>query len=139
MTLFVLDTSVALKWILPEPDSPQALAFQDDVRNAIHEIIAPDVFAEEVAHVLTKAERKKVVPVGDAATHLRNILRNGPTLHPFLPLLPRAVEISSATRTAVTDCLFVALAEREGCEVLTADARMLNNLPGYPIVSLDSL
>lgn len=28
MTLFVLDSSVAVKWVLPEPDSAKALAFQ---------------------------------------------------------------------------------------------------------------
>jgi predicted nucleic acid-binding protein len=130
---------VAVKWVIPEPDSLQALEFQDDVRNGIHEIIAPDVFAEEVAHVLTKAERRKIIPVGDAAAHLFDILQNGPVLHPFLPLLPRAVEISSATRIAVTDCIFVALAEREGCEFVTADQRLITNLSSrFPIVSLDS-
>lgn len=140
MSLDVLDTSVAVKWVVPEPDSLQALAFRDDVMNGIHEIIAPDVFAEEVAHVLTKAERRKIISVGDAATHLFDILQNGPALHPFLPLLPRAVEISSATRIAVTDCIFVALAEREGCELVTADQRLITNLGSqFPIVSLDSL
>jgi predicted nucleic acid-binding protein len=106
MSLYVLDTSVAVKWAIPEPDSLLALAFQDDVRSGIHEIIAPDVFAEEVAHVLTKSERRKIIPVGDAVAHLYDILQNGPTLYPFLPLLPRAVEISSAIRIAVTDCIF---------------------------------
>jgi predicted nucleic acid-binding protein len=139
MTLYVLDSSVAIKWVLPEPDSVKALALQDDVQNGIHEIIAPDVFASEVAHALTKAERRKIVPVGDAATHLLDILQNGPALHTFLPLLPRAVEISSATRVAVTDCLFVAMAEREGCEYVSADDRAVKNLAGYPIISLSSL
>ncbi len=100
----------------------------------------PDVFAEEVAHVLTKSERRKIIPVGDAVAHLYDILQNGPTLYPFLPLLPRAVEISSATRIAVTDCIFVALAEREGCELVTADQRLITNLGSqFPIISLDSL
>ena len=52
MSLYVLDTSVAVKWAIPEPDSLKALAFQDNIKNNIHEIIAPDVFAEEVAHVV---------------------------------------------------------------------------------------
>jgi hypothetical protein len=29
MSLYVIDTSVAVKWVVPEPDSPQALAFQE--------------------------------------------------------------------------------------------------------------
>lgn len=139
MSIYVLDSSVAVKWVLPEVDSDKALAFLDDISNAIHEIIAPDVFASEVAHALTKAERRGIIPVGDAATHIVDILRDGPAFQSFLPLLPRAVEISSATRIAITDCIFVALAEREGCEYLTADERVIKNLFGYPIVSLNSL
>lgn len=81
----------------------------------------------------------KVIPIGEAQTHLADILAAGPVLHPFLSLLPRAVEISSATRIAVNDCIFTALAEQEGCEFVTADERLVRNLPGYPIVSLDSL
>lgn len=131
MSIYVLDSSVAVKWALPEPGSAKALALRDDVLNQIHEIIAPEVFASEVAHALTKAERQKIIPVGEAATNLTDIMDAGPTLLPFLPLLARAVEISSATRIAVTDCIFVALAEREGCEVLTADDRLVKNLPGY--------
>ena len=136
MSLYVLDSSVALKWALPKIGASKALAFRDDVRNKIHEIIAPDVFPSEVAHALTKAERMKVIPIGDAKKHLLAILTVGPDLHPYIPLLTRAVDISSATQIAITDCIFVALAEREGCELLTADDKLIKNLPGYPIVSL---
>lgn len=135
----VLDSSVAVKWALPESGSPKALALRDDARNNVHELIAPDVFASEVAHALTRAERQKIIPVGEALTHLMDILQAGPALQSFLPLLPRAVEISSQTRVAITDCLFVALAEQEQCKVVTADERLLRNLPGSPVVSLDSL
>ncbi len=37
------------------------------------------------------------------------------------------------------DCLYVALAERERCDLVTADEKLIHNLPGYPIVSLASL
>lgn len=140
MSRYVLDSSVAVKWVIPEQDSAQALALQDAVRNGVHEIIAPDVFASEVAHALTKAERRGLIPFGEATPLLLDILRNGPVFQRFLPLLPRAVEISSRMRIAVTDCIFVALAEREGCEFVTADQRLITNLGSqFPIVSLGSL
>ena len=57
-------------------------------------------------------------------------------LHPYPPLLPRAIEISLQTRHGVYDCLYVALAEQEGCELLTADMRLINNLqPTFPFVT----
>lgn len=139
MSIFVLDSSVAVKWALVEPGSAKALAFRDDVQNQVHAIIAPDVFASEVAHALTKAERQKIIPVGDSQKHLADILSAGPALQSFLPLLGRALEISSDTRIAITDCLFVALAEQEGCDMLTTDQKLITNLPGYPIIHLDQV
>ena len=49
------------------------------------------------------------------------IFTNHGTVLPSLSLLPRAIEISSQARIGVYDCLYVALAEREGCEFVTAD------------------
>jgi predicted nucleic acid-binding protein len=42
--------------------------------------------------------------------------------------LLRAADISSTARVGVYDCLYVALAEREGCELATADTRLLVTL-----------
>ncbi len=44
-------------------------------------------------------------------------------------------------RIGVYDCLYVALAEREGCEFITADDRLVRALkPAFPfIISLASL
>ena len=35
---YVLDASVAVKWVLPESDSSKATALRDDYRRAIHEL-----------------------------------------------------------------------------------------------------
>jgi predicted nucleic acid-binding protein len=64
-----------------------------------------------------------------------------PILHSSLPLLLRAFDIASLARLGVYDCLYVALAEPESCELLTADDRLVRALqPRYPfIVSLAAL
>ena len=41
---YVLDSSAALPWVLPEILSPNAVRLRQDVRNGIHELIAPDIF-----------------------------------------------------------------------------------------------
>ena len=59
-----------------------------------------------------------------------------PELHPYLPLLPRAYPIASHARIGLYDCLYVALAEREDCELLTADARLVSSLrPTFPFIT----
>jgi predicted nucleic acid-binding protein len=125
---YVLDANVALKWVLTEADSPKALRLRADFQAGVHEFLAPDVFPVEVAHALTRAERRGVIPVGQAAVHLAEVLATPPQLHSYLALLNRALAISSSARIGVYDCLYVALAEREGCEFVTADDRLVRNL-----------
>jgi predicted nucleic acid-binding protein len=62
-------------------------------------------------------------------------------MHAYEPLLARAVDISLQSRSGLYDCLYVALAEREGCPLVTDDQRLIANLvPRFPfIVALASL
>ena len=57
---YVLDASVALKWVLPKHDSGSAVALRDAFRIAVHELLAPDVFIVEIAHSSARAERKEL-------------------------------------------------------------------------------
>ena len=125
---FVLVASVGLCWVIPRPLSPKALQLRDDYRTSIHELIAPAHFPGEIASALTKAERQQSIPVGDASRHIADVLTTPPILCPLDPLFYRAVDISSQTRAGFYDCLYVALAEKENCELLTADARLINAL-----------
>jgi len=93
------------------------------------------------AHSLTRAERRGILTPPEGARRLLLVLGTAPLLHPYLPLLRRAVDISSTMRVGVYDCLYVALAEREGCERVTADAKLVTALAAtYPfIIPLSSL
>ena len=70
-----------------------------------------------------------------------DFILNLPALFDAVPLLPRALEISQKFRQTVYDCLYVALAEREGCELVTADDKLIKAVqPTMPfVVSLASL
>ena len=135
---YVLDASVAVKWVLPEVDSEKAIELQEAFEMTLHELIAPDVLAVEVAHALTRAERRGALLVGEAMSRLSRIYASLPELHVYLPLLPRAVDISSRMRLGVYDCLYLALTEREGCQLITADDRLAKTA-GFSIVTLADL
>jgi predicted nucleic acid-binding protein len=125
---YVLDSAVALKWVLPEILADKAKQLRDDYDNHIHELIAPDVFPIEVSHALVRAERKKLIPIGQAAALLVDVMNSSPALTSYLPLLSRATDIASQMYCGVYDCLYVALAEKEGCELVTADDKLVKNL-----------
>ena len=134
----ILDASVALKTILNEPDSAVAIALRDDVRNQIHQFIAPDTLPVEIAHALTRAERKGLIPDGEGTELFALFLRDCPALYDYADLIDRAMVLSSQQRIGVFDCLYIALAELEECQVVTADQRMVTLFP-HAAVLLSSL
>jgi predicted nucleic acid-binding protein len=125
---YVLDASVAVTSVVARPLTTKALRLREDYRNGIHDLLAPSVFSAECSSALTKCERQKLIPVGQALVLLDDILNDLPQIFPYEPFLRRATVISSQTRAGLYDCLYVALSEREGCEMVTADDRLLRNL-----------
>jgi predicted nucleic acid-binding protein len=139
--MYVLDASVSLRWVLPNALSAKALKLRDEYQQKIHELIAPSNYPGEIANALTKAERQKLINVGQARGLILSVLSIPPALQLYDPLLLRATDMSSQTRGGFYDCLYVALAEREQCQLATADDKLVRKLqPQFPfIVPLSSL
>ena len=117
----VVDASVGYKWIVPENDSDKAMALQSE------DLHAPDFFPIELANAFNTSQVRGRIP--DAQTALGDLLLQLPSLHESISLLPRALEISRlAGRRSIYDLLYVALAEREQCELITADQKLFNSL-----------
>ena|SRR3989304_2986621 len=125
---YVLDSSVAFKWAIREADTDKALRLRDEARKGAHEFLAPDIFPIELGHALTRAERQgRIVPPDGWAAWLA-VMADAPVLHASLSLIARAYAISSQERIGIYDCLYVALADREQCELVTADDKLVNVL-----------
>lgn len=128
---YVLDSNIAAKWMLPEADSGLALSLRDELCNQVHELISPDVFPVEVGHALTRAERQGRISRSESLNFWADVMSTSPRLVPYVPLMPRALVLSSQARIGVYDCLYVALAETEDCEVISADQRLVNTFPKW--------
>jgi predicted nucleic acid-binding protein len=130
---YVIDSSVAFKWVVAEPDSDKALRIREGYRNAIHELLAPELFPAEIANSLPVAERRG--RISDFRISLADVLTTCPQLHETRPLLPSVAVIVAGNNVSVYDALYVALARREGCELLTADDRLVRTLqPTFPFI-----
>ena len=81
---YVLDASVAAYWVLRNPLQAKALKLRAEYQQNVHELIAPAHFQGEIASALTKAERQKLIPVGDARPLLGRVMRTPPVMHPPL-------------------------------------------------------
>jgi predicted nucleic acid-binding protein len=136
----ILDASTAVKAVLVEADSDKAIRLLEEFRRGVHQLLAPEVFLAEIGHALTRAERKKIIPVGDAAVYFDALVTPPPELRSIAPLIGRAVELSSRTRTPLYDCLYYLLAVDEKCDVITADEKFLKAFESTGrVVSLSTL
>jgi len=133
---YVLDSSVGFKWLVVEAHTMEARRLREEYRKAKHDLHSPDIYPVEIAHALTRAERQgRITPV-EGKICMIDMLKILPRLHSYIPLLPRAYEISSQVRIGVYDCIYVALAEQEGCELITADYKLVKNLqPLFPFIT----
>lgn len=136
---YVLDASVALKWVLSEDHVDKALLLRREFESGVHEFIAPDIFPVEVGHALSKAHRQRRITKDEADAYYLDVLSTLPQIHASLPLLDRAYQLALDLRTRVYDCLYVALAEENGCSMVTGDQKALNTFQGFPVVDLSQL
>jgi predicted nucleic acid-binding protein len=135
----VIDANVGWKALVPEQNSDTALKLLDGFRKGMHELLGPDLYPIEIGNILVTAARSGKVKSGDLTAMYAELMASLPIIHQSISLFPRAFDIASQTRASVYDALYVALAEREGCDLVTADDKLVKALPGFPIVSLASL
>lgn len=107
---YVLDCSVALKWFLPEGASAEATAVLARARSGEFRLIAPEIIRVEFAHALRKYVVGRRMAKDDALVIWQDFARVPIELH--------------ADADLVSPALNLALAEREGLQVLTADEPM---------------
>src|SRR3569832_2015483 len=125
-----------LQMLLPEENTDAAIALQKEIRNQLHEMIAPDTLPIEIAHVLTKAERQGKINAGSAKAVLDGFLDYCPT--PYLTsIIWTAMELSSKFRLGVFDCLYVAVSEDQNCPIVTVDKRFSELFPDQTITPDD--
>jgi predicted nucleic acid-binding protein len=126
----VVDASVVIPCFIPERFSDVAPFWLE----AAELIIAPDLLALECANVLWKKARLREISELQAGETLAEIVSGVIELRPSLPLTPAALKLGGELDQPIYDCIYLALAETEGAEIVTADRalwrRMVARRPG---------
>ena len=121
---FVVDASVAVKWLVAEEGADVAL----ELATSGQELHAPRLMASEVASTLRRKARSGEIDRGAAVVLLANV--------PDMPVRwgadetvsAEAVRLALALDRPVYDCVYLALAHRIGAVVLTADLQFAKAL-----------
>jgi predicted nucleic acid-binding protein len=117
----VVDSSVVVKWFLPEPSRPEALRLLRSYREQQIQLFAPALLMPEVSNVFCKRFRRGELNASQASEALQLLKINSPILIADAEALDEATGLAMASGQAVYDCLYLAVALRRGCEMITAD------------------
>jgi predicted nucleic acid-binding protein len=126
---WVVDASVAVKWVLPPADEPLiAEAVQLlDLHTAGHtQLLVPDLFWVECANVLWKAVRKERCSQSSGISGLATLGAYNIITFGCKHLVEPAFRNAASFNCSVYDSLYVALAAELGVPLVTADQKLVN-------------
>ncbi len=136
-SVVVVDASVAVKWIILETGRESALDLLRRVVSGEVIMIAPRALMEEVASALSKRVRRKQLTATQARAAFRYFDWRRPRLVEDPQLLVEALDLSLRHHLSLWDSLYVALAVRLRCNLVTADERLHRGVSRhYPFVEL---
>ena len=125
MNTLVIDASIAVKWVIEEEGTPQALTLRRTAR-----LLAPELLVAECANILWKKARRNELSREEALLAARLLQTAAIELVPTRSLLAAATRIAIALDHPAYDCLYLALAIENDCRFVTADERFLRKLGG---------
>src|SRR5579885_2925801 len=124
--MIVVDASVAAKWVLTEQHSDKAEALHDACARAGEPIVAPPL-PIEITNILRQRMRREGLPLADAVVLLQRFLAFPVTLAAPAQLHQDALILAETHNLpAVYDAHYIALAQALGCDLWTADQRLVN-------------
>jgi predicted nucleic acid-binding protein len=123
----VVDTSVVMKWYLPEVGSAEAAPLLE----RHHPLIAPDLLIAEFGNVIWKKVRNGELARAEAEEVVDAFISSTPVeLRPASLFLRPALDLAIRWQCTVYDALYLAVALAEACPFITADTRFRQGLRG---------
>jgi predicted nucleic acid-binding protein len=141
MTGYVVDASVAVKWLVDEALSDEAAGLLD----RLDALVAPELMFAEAVNALWAMRRRGDIAREDFAEAV-GVLKAAPVAvpAPMRQLAPSAARLALDLDHPAYDCFYLALALQEQLPVVTADRRFFDVVRKHPyladrIVHLESL
>ena len=122
MNTLCIDASVAIKWLIGEAGTPEALALRNNA------LIAPDLLMSECANILWKKVQRKEIQKNEALLAARLLQSVEIELVPTRSLLEATTQLAIELAHPAYDCMYLALAMERGCRFVTADDRLFRKV-----------
>lgn len=123
---YVVDTSVAVKWVIPE--TAGAIETGTDLALALleFELCAPDCIVGEFANALFKKVQRREIAAEQAMSAFA-ILPETVSFFPSADLVDAALNLALDIVHPVHDCIFLVAALQQGVPLITADRKFHEN------------
>ena len=135
MDILVLDSSVVIKWFVPEPYSTEARYILRAYQTGTLMLFAPDLLYAEIGNIVWKKLRIHDLTADEARAIIKEFQNLTFEITPTADLLDEAYRIAMEQQRTVYDALYIALSVREQCQCVTADEKLVNAVKNaYPNV-----
>jgi predicted nucleic acid-binding protein len=124
---FIIDASIAIKWVVEEDGTAHALALRRGSR-----LVAPDLLVAECANILWKKVQRGELTAEEADLAARLLERSDMELMPMRGLMQAATRIAVSVLHPAYDCIYLALALATQSRFVTADDRLIRKLQQQP-------
>lgn len=121
--MLVIDASIAVKWVVEEEGTPQALALRQQTK-----LIAPELLVAECANILWKKAARGELSKEEAILAAKLLQSAEVELLPMRSLFETATNLAIELDHPAYDCIYLALAVENDCPFVTADDRFLRKL-----------
>jgi predicted nucleic acid-binding protein len=128
----VVDSSVVIKWSVPEVHSADALRYLDPDLDRD----APELLLAEMSNILWKKVRLRELTQAEADKIAEDLEQADINIHPMGSLFRPGLSIALATGRSAYDSIYLALADSLSTRLVTADRRLYNALQGGPYAHL---
>ena len=125
----VVDASVAIKWVISEVHSASAMR----ALRRSNDLLAPDLIWAEIGNVLWKKHRAELLEAQEAEQLLLDLRRFPLRIFPSPDLYEEAWDIAVTHSRTFYDSLYLALAVKTNCRLVTADRKLLNAFQKLPL------
>ncbi len=126
MTELVVDSGVAVKWFVTEPDTAKADQILADYHSNTISLLAPDLIYAEFGNIIWKKQLFQGLTPTLAEDAIKEFHAIRFAITPASSLLDEAYLLAVTHRRTVYDMLYLALSLRAGCQFVTADERLAN-------------
>jgi predicted nucleic acid-binding protein len=134
LNTYILDASVAAKWMLPaggEDLHEEAAEWLERLLADQISLVVPDLFWIETSNLIWRAVRMARITKEEGVRALSDLRNRGLETVSSLPLLGAAVEIAFSYNRSVYDSIYVALAKDRSTSLITADEKLANAVAAH--------